>query len=187
MKPKDWRIVVLVPLALLLIPITGSLTVEGWNWTWHDFLFAWVVFTFTTWFIRFLVTRPMANLPYKAGVTLAVVTGLLIAWVNLAVQIIGDDNPGNGLYLLTILGGFVGVGLSRFRPLPLSWVAFAMATVLVLIPVVAVVLWPDDFNPGYPKIQGLSALLAAMFVTSGLLFRRAALQQVSPAKTVGDI
>jgi hypothetical protein len=174
MKTKDTLIVALVPLVLLLIPLAGSLTVEGWNWKWHDFLMAWAVFTFTTWFLRFLVTRPVANFAYKAGAALAVITGFLITWITMAVQIIGDDNPGNGLYLLTILGGFIGVGLARFRPAGLAWVAFTMAVVLVAIPAVSVLLWPGDFNPGYPKAQILSTGFAAMFTVSGLLFRHAA-------------
>lgn len=174
MQKKDFLIVALAPLALLLIPITGQLTVEGWHWTWHDFLMAWAVFTFTTFFFRFLVTRPVANFAYKTGAALAVTTGFLITWINLAVQIIGEDNPGNGFYLLTILGGFIGVGISRFRPAGLAIVAFAMAAALLLIPAVSVLAWPADFNPGYPKVQLLSAGFAAMFLASGLLFRHAA-------------
>lgn len=176
MKRKDWIIVALVPSALLLVPITGQLTVEGWNWKWNDFVVAWVIFGITTWFFRFLVTRPMANLPYKAGAALAVVTGFLITWCDLAAQIIGEDNPGNVFYLLTILGGFIGVGVARFRPAGLAWVAFAMATALFFIPIVAVLRWPADFSPGYPKVQLLSSVLAAIYIASGLLFRRAALQ-----------
>ena len=65
MKNKDYLIVALLPLALLLIPLTGHLTVDGWRWTWTDFLFAWVVFSLTTFVFRFLVTRPMANLAYN--------------------------------------------------------------------------------------------------------------------------
>lgn len=181
MKTKDYLIIALVPPALLLVPLAGSLTVEGWNWSWRDFLMAWAVFAFTTFFLRFLVTRPQAGFAYKAGAAIAVVTGFLITWVTLAVQIIGDDNPGNLLYLLTILGGFVGVGLSRFRPAGLAKVAFAMGGVLLLIPVVSVALWPDDFNPGYPGVQLLSAGFAALFATSGLLFRHAAVGTTGPA------
>jgi hypothetical protein len=172
-----------VPLGLLLVPITGQLTVEGWHWKWHGFVFAWAVFTFATWFVRFLVTRPAANLPYKVGVTLAIVTGFLVTWSDLAVQIIGEDNPGNVLYLLTVLGGFIGVVISRFRPGGLSIVAFAMAASFLLIPAVAVLNWPADFDPGYPKIQFGSAVLAAIFTTSGLLIRRAA-PQAAPAALV---
>lgn len=174
MKRKDYLIVTLVPSALLLLPLVGSLTVVGWNWKWNDFLMAWVVFAIATLFYRFLATRPMANRAYKAGAALAVVTGFVITWVNLAVQIIGDDNPGNVLYLLAILGGFVGVAVSRLRPAGLAIVAFALATALMLIPVGAVLNWPADFSPGYPKVQLLSAGFAAMFFVSGLLFRHAA-------------
>jgi hypothetical protein len=174
MQRKDYLLTALVPSALLLLPLAGQLTVEGWNWKWNDFVIAWVVFAIATGFFRYLATRPMANLAYKAGTAIAVVTGFLITWVTLAVQIIGDDNPGNGLYLLTILGGFIGVGVARCRPAGLALVAFGMAIVLLLIPVVSVLLWPADFNPGYPRIQFGSAVLAALFTASGLCFRRAA-------------
>lgn len=181
MKKKDYLIVALLPLALLLVPLTGQLTVDGWRWTWTDFLFAWVVFTVTTFFFRFLVSRPVANLAYKAGVALAVVAGFLIFWISAAVQIIGDENPGNLLYLLTILGGFIGVGVARFQPAGLARVAFSMATALILIPAISFLLWPVDFNPGYAKVQILSSGFAAMFIASGLLFRHAAGRAGAPA------
>ena len=38
MKNKDYLIVALLPLALLLIPLTGQLTVDGWHWKWNDFV-----------------------------------------------------------------------------------------------------------------------------------------------------
>lgn len=181
MKTKDYLLVALVPTALLLLPLTGQFTVEGWNWTWSDFVMAWVIFALTTLFHRFLVTRPAANFAYKAGVALAVITGFLITWITLAVQIIGDDNPGNGLYLLTIVGGFIGVGLARFQAAGLVRVAFGMAAALLLIPAVSVLFWPADFNPGYPKVQLLSAGFAALFIGSGLCFRHAAGRPASPA------
>lgn len=173
MKNKDYLIVALLPLALLLIPLTGQLTVEGWHWKWNDFVFAWVVFSLTTFVFRFLVTRPMANFAYKAGVALAVLAGFLVFWITAAVQIIGDNNSGNALYLLTILGGFIGVGVSRFRPAGLAIVALTMAAAFLLIPAVAAVCWPSDFSPGYPKIQLMSAGFAAVFTACGLLFRHA--------------
>ena len=174
MKNKDYLIVALLPLALLLVPLTGQLTVDGWRWTWTDFLFAWVVFTVTTFFYRFLVSRPVANFAYKAGVALAVLAGFLVFWISAAVQIIGDENPGNLLYLLTILGGFIGVGLARFQPAGLARVAFSMAAALILIPAVSFLIWPVDFNPGYAKVQILSSGFAAMFLAAGLLLRHAA-------------
>lgn len=180
MKRQDYLIILLVPSVLILLPIVGSLTVDGWNWKWNDFLAAWVIFAVTTAFFRFLAKKSAGNLAYKAGAALAVIASFLVTWVTMAVQIIGEDNPGNGLYLLTILGGFIGVLVSRFRASGLSIVAFGMAAAFVMIPAVAVVRWPNDFDPGYLKIQLGSAVLAAVYVTSGLLFRRAARQVTQP-------
>jgi len=180
MKTKDYLIVALLPLALLLIPFIGNLTVEGWNWSHGDFVFAWVVFSVTTFFFRFLVSRPLANLAYKAGVALAVLAGFLVFWITAAVQIIGDENPGNLLYLLTLLGGFIGVCVARFRPAGLARVAFAVGAALLLIPVVSVLFWPADFNPGYARVQLLSSGFAAMFLAAGLLLRRSAGQTAVP-------
>lgn len=176
MKRQDFLLIALVPSCLLLLPLVGNLTVEGWNWKWNDFLAAWVVFTLTTAFFRFLLTRQLGNLAYKLGAACAVLTGFVILWVTMAVQIIGEDNPGNVLYLFTLLGGLIGGLFVRFRAAGLARVAFAMALALLAIPAVAVVRWPADFSPGYPQVQLLSAGLAAMFVAAGLFFRRAASQ-----------
>ncbi len=128
----------------------------------------------TTFFLRFLVSRPVANFSYKAGVALAVLAGFLVFWISAAVQIIGDENPGNLLYLLTLLGGFIGVCVARFLPAGLARVAFSMAAALILIPAISFLLWPVDFNPGYAKVQILSSGFAAMFIACGLLLRHAA-------------
>ncbi len=181
MKTKDYLITALVPLAVLIIPLVGNLTVEGWNWTGGDFLVAYAILAFTTGFFRLFATRTWANLAYKAGAALGVVGGFLVGWVNLAVQIIGDENPGNLLYLLTLAGGFVGVAFSRFHPAQLAKVAFGMAAALLAIPAASALFWPTDFNPGYLRIQLVSAGFAAMFAASGLLFRRAAGEVPVPA------
>lgn len=173
MKTKDHLIVALLPLALLLIPLTGQLTVDGWNWTGSDFVFAWVVFSVTTFFFRFLVTRPMANLAYKAGVALAVLAGFLVFWITAAVQIIGDENPANVLYLGVILTGLGGVALSRFQPAGMAKAAFATAAVTFVVPIVGLILNPSDFSPGIPQVFLLNGFFVVMFIASGLLLRHA--------------
>lgn len=176
MKTKDYLLVALAPLTVLLIPLVGIMVSEEWKWTFFDFVAAWVVLALTTFFYRLLVTRRPGNFAYKAGVGLAVAAGFLITWINLAVQIIGDENPGNVLYFGVLLFGLIGVGLSRFQPASLAKVAFTMASAIVLIPVVAVLFWPADFNPGFPRVFLLNSCFALMFAGSGLLFRHAANQ-----------
>jgi hypothetical protein len=174
MQKKDFLIVALVPLALLLIPITGQLTVEGWHWTWHDFLFAWVVFSATTFVFRLIVSHKFANLAYKAGAALAVLTGFLVFWITAAVQIIGDENPANILYLGVILTGLIGVGLARFQPAGMANAAYATAAATLLVPVIGFLVAPHDFSPGVVPVFFLNGCFVLMFVVSGLLFRHAA-------------
>jgi hypothetical protein len=174
MKTKDYLIIALVPLALLLIPFTGQLTVEGWNWTWHDFLFAWVVFSVATFVFRLIVSRKFANLAYKAGAALAVLTGFLVFWVTAAVQIIGDDNPANILYLGVILTGLIGVGLARFEPRGMANAAYATAAANFLVPVIGYLVAPHEFSPGVVPVFFLNGCFVLMFVVSGLLFRYSA-------------
>jgi hypothetical protein len=174
MKSKDFLIVAFVPLALLLIPLAGSLTVEGWNWSFGDFVFAWLMFAATTFAYRLLASRQWANFAYRAGAGLAVGGGFLLTWINLAVQIIGDDNPGNGLYFLVILAGLTGVGVARFQAAGLAKVAFGMAAAILVIPIVSFVVWPADFNPGFARVLLLNFFFVALFAGSGLLFRHAA-------------
>lgn len=174
MKTKDYLIVALAPLLVLLIPLIGMMVSAEWKWTLPDFAAAWVILAVTTFAYRLLATRKSANLAYRLAAGLAVAGGFLVTWINLAVQIIGDDNPGNVLYFGVILFGMIGVGLSRFQSPILANVAFTMAAALFLIPVVSVLFWPADFSPGFPQVLVLNSAFVAMFAASGLLFRHAA-------------
>lgn len=184
MQKKDFLIIALVPLFLLLIPLVGNATVEGWNWKWNDFLFAYVIFAITTFVYRLIVSRKPANLPYKLAAGLAVAAGFLITWLTAAVQIIGEENPGNTLYALVILTGLTGVGLARLKPAGMARAAFATATVNFLVPVIAVIFWPGDFSPGVEKVFILNGVFVAMFTVSGLLFRHAATHPITMGEPV---
>lgn len=178
MKTKDYLIVALAPVPALLIALLGNLFVEGWNWNPGSFVFAWVVIAGATLVYKLLATSPAATLAYRLGAGLAVLAGFLITWCTAAVQIIGEDNPGNILYGGVILTGLAGVGLSRFRPSGLAKAAFATAATF-LVPVIAALFWPSDFSPGVEKVFILNGCFALMFTGSGLLFRHAALPRNS--------
>ncbi|MES1166759.1 MAG: hypothetical protein ABUL68_02040 [Pseudomonadota bacterium] len=176
MKTKDYLIAALAPTPVLLIALWGNLCVEGWNWNPGSFVFAWVVIAGATLLYRLLATRKAANLAYRLGAALAILTGFLVFWTTAAVQIIGEENPANPLYVLVLLGSLVGVGFARFQPRRLAHTAFATAAGIFLIPVIALIFWPSDFSPGVPQVFLLNSAFAAMFAASGLLFRRAAAQ-----------
>jgi hypothetical protein len=178
MKTKDYFIVALAPTPVLLIALWGNTYVEGWNWNKGSFVLAWVVLAFATFIYRFLATREFATLAYKLGAGLAVLAGFLVFWITAAVQIVGEENPANPLYVLVLLLALIGVGLVRVRPAGLAIVAFATAAAIFLIPVIAYLFWPADFSPGVGKVFLLNSCLAGMFAVAGLLFRRAASQVV---------
>jgi hypothetical protein len=175
MKPKDLLIAALAPLSLLLIPLIGNMTSpSNWKWTASDFFFAWVVLATAAFLFRLLLTRQWSNWPYKVGSVIAVAAGLLITWLTMAVQIIGDRNPANLLYGAVILTGLVGVGLARFKPTGMAKAAFATAAATFVVPIIAVIVWPSDFSPGIPQVFALNFAFVLMFVAAGLLFKRAA-------------
>ncbi|HEY8993473.1 MAG TPA: hypothetical protein VIM71_02210 [Lacunisphaera sp.] len=184
MQKKDCLIVALAPLPVLAIPLVGNSVSEEWNWTWHDFVFAWVVLTGTTFVYRLMATRMDSTVIYRLGAGLAVAAGFLITWLTAAVQIIGDDNPGNILYAGVILTGLTGVALARFKPAGMARAAFATAFATILVPIIAAVFWPADFSPGMVPVFLLNGFFALMFVGSGLLFRRAARKSRGSGATV---
>lgn len=173
MKTKDFLIVAIFPLCVLMIPFVAMQFTQEVNWTFSDFAVMWVVLSIPTFLFRLLVTRPQP-VTYKLGAALAVVTGFFITWVNLAVQIIGDENPAFILYFVALLVGLAGVGLSRLQPAGMAKAAFATAAALFLVPIIAVLFWPSDFDPGVAPVFFGNTLLVLAFVTSGLLFNHAA-------------
>jgi hypothetical protein len=180
MQKRDFLIVALAPLPVLLIPLVGVMVSEDWQWTWHDFAFAWVALACTTFVYRLLATRAVANLAYRLGAGLAVAAGLLISWFTAAVRIIGGENPGNILYAGVILTGLIGVGLAGFKPAGMARAAFATAFTTFLVPVIALLFWPSDFSPGVPQVFLLNGCFVLMFVGAGLLFRQAERQAHQP-------
>lgn len=174
MKRKDYLFVVLSPVPMLLVALLGNTFVEGWNWPPRAFALLWTVLAVVALVYKLIATRPGASPAQRLAAALGVLTGFVIFWMSIGPKIIGEENPGNLLYLLAILLGLIGVGFSRFRPARLAKVAFGMAAALLIIPVVAVLLWPSNFDHGYPRVQLTSAVFATVFVASGLLFRQAA-------------
>ncbi len=174
MKTKDYLIAALAPTPVLLLALFGNLCIDGWNWNPGSFVFAWVVIGGATLLYRFLATRKFASLAYRLGAGLAILAGFFTFWLTAAVQIIGEENPANPLYLLVLVLGLAGIGLARLQPRGMAIAAFATAALTMLVPAIALVFWPTDFSPGVPQVFALNGALAAMFVTAGFLFRHAA-------------
>lgn len=70
-------------LAALIIPLLGNTFVDGWNWSWHDFVFAWVFFTIMGLSVKF-VTSNITRRGYRIAVGIVVVLAFAAVWVMLA-------------------------------------------------------------------------------------------------------
>src|SRR3989344_4880323 len=104
MQPLTKRLMVwaAVVAVILLIPLIltirdGGVEGVGWNWTFFDFVFMGILL-YGAALAYELVARKMSNSAYRAAVGLAVVTAVLLVWINAAVGIIGDDDGVNLLY-----------------------------------------------------------------------------------------
>lgn len=65
----------------LIIPLLGNQFVPGWNWTWHDFIFAWVFWVVMATSIMFVAKQvPKYGILAGVGVFLA----FAAVWVMLA-------------------------------------------------------------------------------------------------------
>jgi hypothetical protein len=162
--------VALATAALLTIPL-----VARFPWSLGDFIVMGVLL-FGTGLAYVLIAGLSDSIAYRAAVGLAVAAGFLLIWVNLAVGIIGsEDNPANQLYAGVLLVGFVGAAFARLRPWGMSLALYATAIAQMLVPVIALIVWPATFgeHPGIVSVFLLNAFFAALFVVSAVLFRQA--------------
>ncbi len=112
-----WRILVWGGLAALLaLPLVAMQFTEEVDWTGFDFLVMGLLLA-TVGGCFELAMRMSRNWTYRIGFGVAVVTGFLTIWVNLAVGMIGnEDNPANLVFLGVLLVAAVGAIAARFRP-----------------------------------------------------------------------
>lgn len=108
---------------------------------------------------------------------IAVLAGLGLIWVNLAVGIM-DVEPGNLMYVLVLFVALIGAAVGRFAPREASIAMFATAGGQALVAVIALIA-----NLGPTLLADAFFVLA--WVASGLLFRQASLASALLARSDG--
>jgi hypothetical protein len=174
-----WRTVPWVIAAfLLLLPLVAMQFTDEVVWDETDFaVIAAMLFGACGAFE--LAARTTANTAYRAAVGVALVAAFLLIWINLAVGIIGsEDNPANLMYGGVLAVAIIGAVIARFQPDGMARAMVATALAQVLVAVLALIA-----GMGYPaspplEILGVTAMLAALWLLSAWLFRKAARQQV---------
>ncbi len=84
--------------------------------------------------------------------------------------------PANLLYGAVFAVGFIGSLMARFESRGMARTLFAAALGQMLVPVIALIIWPPPATSWAPSVFGVfvvSAFFAMLFVVSALLFRSA--------------
>lgn len=171
MQNKAILMVAIVTGLLLLIPAIGMQVSDEWNWSFFDFIFMGALI-FGTGLTFVLIARKMNNVMYRSAVGLAGAAGFLLLWINAAVEIIGDDNPANLMYLGVLATAFLGAILARFEARGMMRALFATASAHAVVAVIALIFFPAA-APGPLGILTLNGFFIMLWVGSALLFRNA--------------
>lgn len=160
---------------LLVLPLIAMRFTTEVNWTLSDFLVMGALLGGAGVVLE-LATRRSDSLYYRFAATLAVAACFLLVWVNGAVGLLGDEgNPANLMFLGVIAVAIIGAVAVRATAAGMARVTMAAAAAQVLAGIVG-------FSAGWasPGAQGMyevvmgTAMFAAMWLGSALLFRRAA-------------
>ncbi|MXW71071.1 MAG: hypothetical protein F4Z74_06430 [Acidobacteria bacterium] len=124
--------------------------------------------------------RPTTNTAYRSAVGVALMTAVLLFWVNGAVGIIGGDgNDANLLYGGVVAVAAIGALMARFRPQGMSRALAGTALAQFLVPVIVVSAGLGTAPAWSWDILILSGFFAALWCGSALLFRKAARERVA--------
>ncbi len=183
MKPdKNIIRIALVTALLLMIPLVAMQFTNEVVWKLGDFIVAGALL-FGAGLTYELIARKMGSNTYKPAIGLAVATGLILVWANLAVGLIGsEDNPANLLYGAVLAVGIIGAFIARFKPSGMARTLFATAFTQALVPLFALIIWQPNLHfeealPGMIGVLVINAFFVMLFVGSALLFRRASARE----------
>jgi hypothetical protein len=166
--------------ALLLTPLVAMQFTSEVDWTLSDFVVMGAMMLAVGIPLE-LAARSSASVAYRLGATVALITGFLLVWVNLAVGIIGsEDNPLNlvflGVVALTAAGAFV----VRGRAHGLAATMLVAAAIQGAIALATLALgWGEHEPPGLFGVVFLIGAFAVLWLLAGALFRQAAAAEAS--------
>ena len=161
--------------ALLLLPAVAMRFTAEVQWTALDFATFAVMLGGAGGAYELLARRGGGG-QYRLAAALAVLTGLLLVWVNLAVGIIGSErNDANLMYAGVLAVAVGGACLARLRAGGMARAMLATAAAQLLVGAAALAFGLGAEGAAWPKdVIGATAVLSAMWLASAWLFRRAA-------------
>ncbi|TFI59127.1 hypothetical protein E2493_06270 [Sphingomonas parva] len=178
-RGRGWRIGAWsAAAALLLAPALAMQMTDEVRWGLEDFAVA-AALILAVGVPLELAVRMTANGAYRVAAAVALGTGFLLVWSNLAVGFIGsEDNPANLLIFGVVGVAIAGAVLARFRArgMALAMLATALAQALAAGAAAAAGWAPAE--PGWPReIALLTLVFCGLWLIAAALFRRAARAQ----------
>ncbi|AXK73691.1 hypothetical protein DWG18_11865 [Lysobacter sp. TY2-98] len=150
-----------------------SLGTDGVTWTPSDFVVAGVML-YGACALYEVARRMSSDRWYRAGAGVAVLSSLLLVWVNLAVGIIDSERDAANLVFAGVLAiGAIGAAVVRLRAGGMATVLLLAATAQAGAAVYAGIAGHDG------KDLAAAGLFVPMFLASAWLFRRAAASTVA--------
>lgn len=164
-RGNPWRSVVWGGAAcLLVLPLVAMQFTREVNWTGLDFLVFGSMLSLACGSYE-LGARMSSDTSYRAAMAVAVGTGFMLTWINLAVGAIGDErNPANLMFAGVLLVGIVGALLGRFRARGMARALVATAAAQALVGVVVLL-----GVMGYEALA-LCAVFTVLWLVSAGLF-----------------
>ena len=154
-------------ICLLLLPLVAMQFTAEVDWTGDDFAVMGVMLG-TVCLVFELAVRVARSHAYVVGAGVAVVTGFLLTWINLAVGIIGNENnPANDLFFGVVAVAVLGAPLVWFRARAMAWVMVATATAQLAVCLYA-------WLAGLGHVFVFTAVMCAVWLASARLFGIAA-------------
>lgn len=154
-----------IPVILLIIPAVAMRFTSEVDWDAPDFIVMGALFGTIGLGIEYLM-RQSSNSAYRIGAVVALVTAFLTIWINLAVGMIGDDNPYNLLFGGVLLVALIGSIMAKFKPAGMAKTMVATAFAQLLVGAGGL---SSDLRGAI-----LSMMFAAPWLVAALLFGKAA-------------
>ncbi|MBM3547744.1 MAG: hypothetical protein FJX54_12395 [Alphaproteobacteria bacterium] len=159
---------------LLLLPLVAMQFTDEVDWDAFDFVFMGILFGGVGLGFE-LVFRRSGDRTYRLAVSLALVTGFLMIWINAAVGIVGDEDEFSVPFVLVVVVALLGAFLARFRPAGMARAMIAASLTQLAVPAAEFALLPQARALVLSAdAMILIAFFTALWLAAALLFRRAA-------------
>jgi hypothetical protein len=141
-----------------------------------DFLNKFLLASIFITFLIFIKAKKSNNASYNCAVAIALVTALIMSWMNYDVGIIGsENNPINMMYGGVLAVGGIGALIARFQPHGMARAMFATAFTMMLIAAVALIAVKAQASvTPVQRFLELHVFFAALWLWSAWFFKKAA-------------